>query len=199
MPGEALESCDYLTGSFHKLGGPKGVGFFRTSGEESVRLLIGGGQEGGLRAGTENVPSILAAVSAVEEANSEVPDSTGRDDFEKRLRELIPEAQVLGGKAERLPNVSSLILPVFENLRWVNRLDRLGFAVSTGSSCSTGKDGLSHVLAAMGRFPEEARRVIRVSGGWSNGSGDWFDLADALGAVFEELKLDEGNSQVISL
>ncbi len=199
MPGEALESCDYLTGSFHKLGGPKGVGFFRTSGEESVRLLIGGGQEGGLRAGTENVPSILAAVSAVEEANSEVPDSTGRDDFEKRLRELIPEAQVLGGKAERLPNVSSLILPVFENLRWVNRLDRLGFAVSTGSSCSTGKDGLSHVLAAMGRFPEEARRVIRVSGGWSNGLEDWVALADAFGAVFEELTVDEGDSQVISL
>ncbi len=199
MPSEALESCDILTGSLHKLGGPKGVGFLRTSAEESVRMLFGGGQEGGLRPGTENVPSILAAVIAVEEANSEVPDSTDRDCFEARLRELVPGAQVLGEKNERLPNVSSLVLPDFENLRWVNRLDRQGFAVSTGSSCATGKAGSSHVLAAMGQTPEQARRVVRVSGGWSNGPDDWAALADAFGVVFEELKVDEGDSQVISL
>ncbi|MFP6901695.1 MAG: cysteine desulfurase family protein [Opitutales bacterium] len=199
MPIDDFGACDLLTGSFHKLGGPKGVGFLWTSGAESVRWLVGGEQEGGLRAGTENVPAILAAVSAVEDAALKVQDSTPRDRFETRVKELVSGVQVLGAAVERLPNVSSLILPVCENLRWVNRLDRLGFAVSTGSACATGKEGPSHVLAAMGLKPEESRRAVRVSGGWTNGMEDWLALADAFGVVFEELKVEEGDSQVISL
>ena len=199
LPIEGLETCDLLTGSFHKLGGPKGVGFLRTSEEDSVRLLFGGEQEAGMRAGTENVPAILGALAALEESILEVADSSSRDLFEDRVRELIPDVRFPGADAKRLPNVSSFILPNFENLRWINRLDRLGFAASTGSACATGREGPSHVLAAMGHAPEEARRFVRVSGGWSNESQDWAALADAFGVAFEELRNEEGNFQVISL
>ena len=199
MPAEGLDACDLLTGSFHKLGGPKGIGFLRTSCEDSVRLLYGGHQEGGLRAGTENVPSILGSLASLEEAIREITDSSNRDLFEKRVAELIPGIQFLGAEANRLPLVSSFVLPKFDNLRWINRMDRLGFAVSTGSACATGRGGPSHVLAAMGHSPEEARRFLRVSGGWSNATDDWIALADAFGVAYEELDNDEGESQVISL
>ena len=199
MPGEGLDACDLLTGSFHKLGGPKGVGFLRTSSEDSVRLLYGGQQEAGFRAGTENVPSILGALASLEDSIRDIADSSNRDLFEKRIAGLIPGVQFLGADAKRLPLVSSFVLPKFENLRWINRMDRLGFAVSTGSACSTGRGGPSHVLAAMGHSPEEARRFVRVSGGWSNEPDDWIALADAFGVSYEGLVNDEGNSQVISL
>ena len=199
MPGEGLDACDLLTGSFHKLGGPKGVGFLRTSSEDSVRLLYGGQQEAGLRAGTENVPSILGALASLEDSIGDIADSSNRDLFEKRIAGLIPGIQFLGADAKRLPLVSAFVLPKFENLRWINRMDRLGFAVSTGSACSTGQGGPSHVLSAMGYSSEEARRFVRVSGGWSNETDDWIALADAFGVSYEALDNDEGNSQVISL
>ena len=199
MPLDDFGDCDFVTGSFHKFGGPKGIGFLWRTGTEAIRWLVGGAQEGGIRAGTENLPAILAAVSAMEDAALKFQDSSPRDLFEARVQELVSGVRVLGLKAGRLPNVSSLILPVCENLRWVNRLDRLGFAVSTGSACATGKEGPSHVLAAMGLSPDDSRRAVRVSGGWTNGTQDWLALAKAFGAAFEELRVEEGDSQVISL
>ena len=199
MPGEGLACCDFLTGSFHKLGGPKGVGFMKTTGLDSIPLLFGGEQESGRRAGTENVPSILAALAALEEAVSEISDSSPRDLFESRVKALVPGTEILSKEVERLPNVSALMLPAFENLRWINRLDRLGFAVSTGSACATANEAPSHVLAAMGLQPEASRQVIRVSGGWSNGAENWHDLADALKTVYRGFSQEEDSSQVVSL
>jgi cysteine desulfurase len=199
IPVEGLACCDFLTGSFHKLGGPKGVGFMKTTGLDSTPLLFGGEQERGRRAGTENLPAILAALAALEEAVSEVSDSSPRDLFESRVQELVPGTEILAKEVERLPNVSALMLSAFENLRWINRLDRLGFAVSTGSACATANEAPSHVLAAMGLQPEAARRVIRVSGGWSNNAENWDELADSLGSVYRELSKEEDSSQVVSL
>ncbi|MFP6855245.1 MAG: aminotransferase class V-fold PLP-dependent enzyme, partial [Opitutales bacterium] len=199
LPSNELGSCDFLSGSFHKLGGPKGVGFLLAPEGETMRLMTGGEQEDGMRAGTENLPAIFSASAALDVAMSEVSDGANRDRFESRVRQLVPEAEILGPETLRLPMVSSLLLPVFENIRWVNRMDRLGFAISTGSACATGQEGPSHVLAAMRRSPEEAHRVVRVSGGWSNEPADWDALADAFGIVFEELCAEDGDSQAIAL
>lgn len=199
LPSHELGACDFLSGSFHKLGGPKGVGFLLAPEGETMRLMTGGEQEGGMRAGTENLPAIFSASAALDESSSEIPDGSNRDRFESRLRQLVPETEILGQETPRLPMVSSLILPIFENIRWVNRMDRLGFAISTGSACATGHEGPSHVLAAMRRSPDEARRVVRVSGGWSNGPADWVALADAFGTIFDELRAEDGDSQTIAL
>jgi cysteine desulfurase len=79
-------------------------------------------------------------------------------------------------------------MPNAENHRWVAKLDKRGFQVSTGSACATGEDGPSPVLAAMGFSPEEARRAIRVSAGWETVEEDWRGLAAALAEVDVELR-----------
>ncbi|OAM89018.1 hypothetical protein AW736_08840 [Termitidicoccus mucosus] len=84
-------------------------------------------------------------------------------------------------------NTVSLAMPRGENHRWVARLDRRGFQVSTGSACATGTDGPSHVLAAMRVPPDEARRVVRVSAGWETSREDWLALAEAMGAAAREI------------
>ena len=71
--------------------------------------------------------------------------------------------------------------------RWVVKLDKLGFAVSTGSACASGKETPSHVLAAMGYSPAEASRVLRFSSGWETKSEEWDLLVEALGKVFLEM------------
>jgi cysteine desulfurase len=82
----------------------------------------------------------------------------------------------------------SLVMPWAENTRWLARLDKRGFQVSTGSACATGKGGASHVLAAMGFDAETAKRVVRVSSGWETTREEWQALAAAFGAVAGEVK-----------
>jgi len=78
-------------------------------------------------------------------------------------------------------------MPVGENMRWVRKLDRLGFEVSTGSACASGNDAPSHVLAAMGLEAEEARRTIRISSGWETTADEWANLLEALVTVSADL------------
>src|SRR5690606_36980162 len=111
-----------------------------------------------------------------------------REQFERELLTSIPGARVVAEEVERLWNTVSLLLPHGENTRWVARLDQRGFAVSTGSACATGKEGPSHVLAAMGWSPEEAKRVIRISAGWDTTQESWAALRDALVAVSTEVR-----------
>jgi cysteine desulfurase len=100
----------------------------------------------------------------------------------------MPDVRVVGAGAERLWNTVSLIMPHGENHRWVAKLDKRGFQVSTGSACAAGREGPSHVLAAMGIAPEEARRAIRISAGRETTQDDWRALADALVAVKAEMR-----------
>ena len=187
LPSSDLGECDYLTGSAHKFGGPKGIGFLVLRDEdESLRFVRGGPQESGRRAGTENYPAIEAMVTALEHCSA-AGEASLRDAFEQRLSAAMSGLRIISADAPRLWNTSLLVMPRHDNLKWLTRLSRLGFAISTGSACSSGKEGSSVVVQALGATPEELRRVVRLSSGWSTTAGDWQVLGDAFLQVGADL------------
>lgn len=194
LPVNDLGESAYVTGSAHKFGGGKGVGFLiLPGGEESVPFhgFVGGPQEHGRRAGTENLPGVAAMVSALVERPDESlalmagDQAVFRDAFEARMEGEMG-ARILASAGLRLWNTSLLVLPHSKNLKWLSRLSQRGFAVSTGSACSAGKGNPSAVMMAMGLDYEAMGRVIRVSGGWETGAGDW----EALGTAILEIGAD---------
>lgn len=183
LPAARIPANAFALGCAHKFGGPKGVGFLRVpTNVGGFRAAVGGEQEGGRRAGTENFPGIAAMVAALRFSElQETKDQTGwRDAFIAKVTGELSGVRVNGGGAPRLWNTVSLCMPEHENTRWVTRLDKAGFQVSTGSACATGSSAPSHVLAAMGLDPEEARRTIRISSGWETAREDWDALADVI-------------------
>lgn len=181
MPLRGLAACDYVTGCGHKFGGPKGVGFLLVP-EGSCIRPHGGGQEGGRRAGTENLASILAMVVALEVAESrrESCSAGAKEHFLRLLREAIPEVEVVAEGQPQLWNTVSIIMPDFQSVRWIRMLEKKGFLVSAGSACSSGQEGSSHVLTAMGIEAGRSGRVLRLSSGWQTTVEDWQVLLDAL-------------------
>lgn len=200
LPAASLGSCDYITGSAHKFGGPKGTGFLLLADEEeSFPLLHGGPQENSRRAGTENYPAVAAMVAALQAAGSSLPASGDRqaafrDAFEEQMKAAFSGLRVISENAPRLANTSLLVMPRHDNLKWLTRLTRRGFAISTGSACSSGKEGSSVVVQALGATWEELKRVVRISSGPETEKQDWTDLATA----FEETgrELDAGGRPV---
>ncbi|MCX6857373.1 MAG: cysteine desulfurase family protein [Verrucomicrobia bacterium] len=180
-----LGACDYITGSAHKWGGPKGAGFLIVAdADESFPLFHGGPQEQSRRAGTENYPSIEAMVTALEVLTSNLTSigekqTLFRDDFIREMQSQFAGLRVISEGAPRLWNTVLMVMPRHENLKWLTRLTRLGFAISTGSACSTGKEGSSVVVQALGASWEELRRVVRISGGWQTTEAEWQALAGA--------------------
>ena len=163
----------YLTLSAHKLGGPKGVGALIAA-PAALRtvLLHGGGQEGRLRAGTENVPGIAGFGAAAEAARRELGNigtiAAMRNALEAAVLRREPRSVIVGADAERLVNTSCVALPDSQASTTVIAFDLGGIAVSAGSACSSGKVGASHVLQAMKAPPEIADSAIRVSFGWAS-------------------------------
>jgi len=197
LPAAGLGGCDFASGSAHKFGGPRGVGFLKCRTDELIEPLIRGGpQEDRRRAGTENVAGVLAMMAALEEresslaADEQAPRETWRDDFERKLIERLPGASVVGAGQRRLWNTVSSLMPGTDGRqRWVVKLDKAGCAVSTGSACSSGKESPSHVLRAMDFSPAEAGRVLRFSSGWETTREQWHELLEAL------VKVSAGLSQ----
>ena len=184
---EAARGADALLLSAHKFGGPKGAGAFVAirEGLSLDPLLRGGGQERGRRAGTENVATIAgfgaAARAALAALDAEATRLAGlRDAIERRLVELAPDAVAFASDAPRLPNTLAFAVPGLPAATLLMRLDLEGAAVSSGSACSSGKVGPSHVLAAMGIAPDLARGAIRVSLGWASSAADVEAFATAL-------------------
>jgi cysteine desulfurase len=168
---------DMLSLSAHKLGGPKGVGALVLRDGVAVEPLIkGGGQERRKRAGTENVAGIVGFGVAAELALAELDKAAAlaklRDELEARARELVPDAVVVSKRVARLPNTSLIAVPGVKAETLVIGLDLAGFAVSSGSACSSGKVEPSHVLAAMGMAPDLAEGAIRVSLGFGTTNAD---------------------------
>ena len=200
LPLQGLGACDFVTGAAHKFGGPRGVGLCLLSESNSgFSSLVGGAQERGHRAGTEDVASVMAMVAALEVA--EVGSADGRDAFLGELGQALPSVKVIGLEAERLWNTALLILPEFASVRWIRALETRGFLVSAGSACSTGKPGPSPVLAAIGLEADVMRRVLRVSAGWPTTVANWQALAAAMVDCYTALRseADESGSSVISI
>src|SRR5207302_10694359 len=112
-----------------------------------------------------------------------------RKTFEKRMVSGLPRSEVVGAGQERLWNTVSALMPEADSQqRWIVKLDKLGFAVSTGSACSSGKEEPSHVIAAMGYPPRGAGRVLRFSSGWETTEDHWDALLEGLQKVHRWLK-----------
>jgi cysteine desulfurase len=162
-----LLGVDLLSVSAHKLAGPVGAGaLIVRDGLALAPLIHGGGQELRRRAGTENLAAIAGFAAVAQEKRLEI--KTLRDHLEEGLEGAV----ILGAKAERLPNTSCFALPGLSVETLVMALDLAGFAVSSGSACSSGKVAKSHVLAAMGIAPDLAGAAIRVSLGWTTTAQD---------------------------
>jgi len=193
--GEALGDEGWLSGSGHKFGGGLGAGFVLVPAapETEPAFLLGGPQEGGRRAGTENLPAVAAMVAALEEKDdaslaAAAPErAAARDAFEAGLVERLG-ARILGRGGHRLWNTSFFVLPEGKNLKWIARLGRRGFCLSTGSACSAGRGAPSRVMAAMGLDYDDMGRAMRASGGWGTSGEDWQALLDALCEVRDELR-----------
>ena len=201
LPLSDLAVCSSLTASAHKFGGSKGVGFLAS--EEPHPFVFGGGQENGRRGGTENYPGIEAMSVAWHWVNDRLPElpqrSSWRDSFEETMLENFPDMRILGFDSSRLWNTSTFVMPEFENLRYVGKLDKLGFEVSTGSACSSGLSQQSSIPLAMGFSEAETKRLIRVSSYVDQTEEDWQALASAFEQAGEELGREASDSSIISL
>ena len=184
---------DLASFSAHKVGGPLGVGLlYRRRGVALHPRLFGGGQEYGLRPGTENVPAIAAAALAIELAQREQPDFAARTaelcrSYWQQVQRDHPRARLNGpalDAPDRLPNTLNLELPGIDGRVLVARLDLEGLELSAGSACASGSLEPSHVLLAMGLDPERARSGLRLSFGRTNTAQDVHIAVDILRRTF---------------
>ncbi|MGZ4955778.1 MAG: cysteine desulfurase family protein [Methylobacter sp.] len=171
--------------SSHKIYGPKGCGALVF--EKSVEIkpvLLGGGQEHGLRAGTENVAAIAGFGKAAELAKTELAE---RHAYLLKLRKLleqglsaIPGLTIFAENAERLPNTVQMGIHGIDGEMLLMQLDQKGIAVSSGSACASGQREPSPVLVAMGIDPSEAKSAIRISLGKANTETEIFEFIKQL-------------------
>jgi len=161
---------DLLTISAHKIHGPKGVGaLYIKEGVKIEPIIYGGGQEQGLRAGTENLAGIVGFGKAALLAKQELSDGTPakiaalRNYLELGLKMHIPEVKINGHPIERLCNTLNISIAYVEGEAMLMNLDLEGIAVAAGSACSVGKSEPSHVLKAMGVEDKYINSPIRIS------------------------------------
>jgi cysteine desulfurase len=178
--------ADTLALSAHKVGGPQGVGALVAGPRATLaRRLHGGGQERGLRSGTENVPGIAgfgaAAGAAMAGLGAIAAQAAWRDALAARL--AAHGATVLGEDALRLPQTLAFAAEGFGSEVQVMGLDLAGVMVSAGAACSSGRVRASRVVEAMGR-PDLAPFAIRVSGGWASSADDWARCGEAWEELF---------------
>jgi len=181
-----------MTVSAHKLGGPKGVAALVIDKRVDMEPLVaGGGQERGLRSGTENVAAIVGFGAACEWA------ARRQDELAQRLtglrgkvedRLLALGATLFGHLAQRLPNTVCFAFPGIDGETLVAYLDRVGYAVASGAACSSANPEPSHVLRAMGVAPELARGAVRVSLGGDNTEEQIDGLLSALQTTVAKLQ-----------
>lgn len=172
----ASRAPDMMAVSGHKIGGPAGVGALLMKGHaDQVRLIPGGGQESGRRGGTENA-AVIAGFGTAAEAFPERFYKANTAELvqaaEDGMRAVAPDLVIFGEKADRIGNVSNFAVPGVKNAVAMMGLDLAGLAVSSGSACSSGKVGPSHVLDAMGVPAALGECAMRVSFGWSSSIGD---------------------------
>ena len=186
--------CTLLTLSGHKIGAPKGIGALIVRDRHAVEAMIhGGGQQFGIRPGTENVPGIIALGRAVELAAAEQAAFAARatalrERVEAGVRAAVPDAVINGAGAPRAPHVSNVSIPGTDSEALLMHLDLAGIACSSGSACTTGTVEPSHVLTAMGVPRELGVAALRVSFGKETGADDIDTFLGALPRIVEKVR-----------
>jgi cysteine desulfurase len=187
-------NASLLALSGHKLGAPQGIGALMVRrGVKLYPLLHGGSQERNRRAGTENVAGIVALGKACELAQSSLAGEARRlgalrDQLEQGLLASVPDAQVNGDPARRLPNTTNISFSGLAADSLLANLDLQGIAVSSGAACSSGTLRTSHVLVAMGVPPALARGSVRFSLGRENREVEVKRVLEVLPGIVERLR-----------
>ena len=183
-------NVDLLSLSSHKINGPKGVGaLYIKKGTRVVPLIHGGGQEKGIRSGTENVPGIVGFGKACELAVSQLDQhyeklSSIRDELIEKVLATIPESYLNGDKENRLPNVVNFRFKAIEGESLILLLDAKGYQASTGSACSSNKLEASPVLTALGLDPVDVHGSLRIS---LAPESDKFDVDEFVNTIAESV------------
>jgi len=187
-------NIDLLSSSGHKLYGPKGVGFlYIRKGVKIESLQQGGSQERKLRAGTENVPSIVGLGKAAQLAKLEMVERMAhvqglRDKLIKGIQEKITDIKLNGHPEKRLPGNVNISFFYIEGESLLLNLDMKGIAASSGSACTSGSLDPSHVLLAMGMTHETAHGSLRLSLGRGNTDADVDYCLEVLPKIVETLR-----------
>ena len=186
--------CALLTISGHKIGAPKGIGALIVRDRKAVEAIIhGGGQQFGIRPGTENVPGIIGLGTAARLAAAEQQSLAARlrelrDELERRVLGIVPDAVINGWQGERAPHISNVSIPGTDSEALLMHLDLAGIACSSGSACSTGAVEPSHVLTAMGVPRELGVAALRFSFGKDSTIEDVEAVAAVLPRVVEKVR-----------
>jgi cysteine desulfurase len=187
-------NCTLLTISGHKIGAPKGVGALIVRDRKAVEAIIhGGGQQFGIRPGTENVPGIIglgvaARLAAEEQQSLAARLCELRDELERRVVAIVPDALINGGHGARAPHISNVSIPGTDSEALLMHLDLAGIACSSGSACSTGTVEPSHVLTAMGIPRELGVAALRFSLGKDSTLEDVEAVSAALPKIVEKVR-----------
>ncbi|MBF0446454.1 MAG: aminotransferase class V-fold PLP-dependent enzyme, partial [Magnetococcales bacterium] len=174
----ANTGADMLTISAHKFGGPKGVGALIVDNHLKLPgMLLGGSQERGRRAGTENLPGIVGFGAAADLLLNGQKDYRElllglRNQLEEKLSKLLPDLIIFGKNSERLINTTAVGVAGLDGETLVMHMDMAGFAISAGSACGSGRIKASHVLTAMGYDGAIGQSAVRISLGWDNTASD---------------------------
>jgi cysteine desulfurase len=185
---------DALSLSAHKLHAPKGIGaLYVRRGTRFQPYLVGGHQENGRRAGTENTPYIVGFGRAAELALARLADygtrvRALRDRLEQALLALVPDVALNGAPEPRLPNTSNLAFAGIEAEALLMLLDQQEICASSGSACASGSPEPSHVLTAMGCSPARARGSVRFSLGYYSTDAEVDRLIGCLPALVAKLR-----------
>ena len=176
---------DMLSASAHKCNGPKGIGFLYVRiGTPLMPYASGGGQEHNMRAGTENVASIVGMATALKKNVAAMKDTASHLALlENRLLVGFSNANIRflrNGSGMHIPGILSLSFPGYSGEALLHRLDLMGICVSTGSACNSQKTQISHVLQAIGLNPELAKGTIRLSFGRNNSESDVDKIVESL-------------------
>ena len=187
-------NCTLLTISGHKIGAPKGIGALIVRDRKAVEAIIhGGGQQFGIRPGTENVPGIIGLGTAARLAAAEQQALAERlrelrDELERRLLAIVPDAVINGWQAERAPHVCNVSIPGTDSEALLMHLDLAGIACSSGSACSTGAVEPSHVLTAMAVPRDLGVAALRFSFGRENTAEDVEAVVAVLPRIIEKVR-----------